>query len=42
MLTLIKKGLIIKIYILLVLAVLFWSGNFVFGRYVHNDKNVQK
>jgi len=26
-----------KIYILLVFAVLFWSGNFVLGRYIHND-----
>ncbi|MGB3751870.1 MAG: EamA family transporter, partial [Arcobacteraceae bacterium] len=26
-----------KIYILLIFAVLFWSGNFVLGRYVHND-----
>ncbi|WP_456479812.1 EamA family transporter [Nautilia sp.] len=26
-----------KIYILLILCVLFWSGNFVIGRYIHND-----
>lgn len=26
-----------KIYILLIFAVLFWSGNFVLGRYLHND-----
>ncbi len=26
-----------KIYILLMLCVLFWSGNFILGRYIHND-----
>lgn len=26
-----------QIYILLIFAVLFWSGNFVLGRYLHND-----
>ena len=26
-----------KIYILLILCVLFWSGNFIVGRYIHND-----
>lgn len=26
-----------KIYIFLILAVLFWSGNFILGRYVHGD-----
>jgi len=29
----------LRVYILLILCVLFWSGNFIIGRYVHDDIN---